>query len=458
MIDAAQEQRPSRRRGIVATALFPPIRVRFAVALLLTFFPFVFLYPLAYPAGELLTLCCWLWVFPSPIGWLSFGLMPLIPNETYGYFAFNLFCFVANLSIASSAFRSREFHLKDLADLYKLARLCMAATLVIAAVQAVTDPYMWMSMFPDMRLESGRGAGLRLEPSQLSCLLALYLGVLAGRMEYMRATRQSLHAQSSLLWEGIWVILLTVAVTRSFSVLIIILCFTPVLFIRRKHVFLTITALLAGVAVGVFVLGDRISEAIETSGKSAVELITASIGSWRNIPDILILSNYRDFLFPGNPSEVRMKINTFAVLMSSALSWIQNTFSTFSAGGVTVGLLVVGSAIVAGLVVGLRSLSISPPARSSWLMLYVAAWFFMAKWDPSAWVVLGLLPLILKLHKREVERSIPGLDGELKPGHLDTRLNPARSVLPGQALAIQDTHARACLHIDISPRSVHADE
>ena len=142
MIEATEDRGPSRSRGIVATALFPPIRVRFAVALLLTYFPFVFLYPLVYPAGELLTLCCWLWVFPSPIGWLSLGLMPLIPNETYGYFAFNLFCFVANLSIACSAFRSRELRLKDLAGLYKLAKLCMIVTLAIAAVQAVTDPYM----------------------------------------------------------------------------------------------------------------------------------------------------------------------------------------------------------------------------------------------------------------------------------------------------------------------------
>lgn len=458
MIEATEDRSPTRSRGVVATALFPPIRVRFAVALLLTYFPLGFLYPLNYPAGELLTLCCWLWVFPSLIGWLSLGLMPLIPNATYGYFAFNLFCFVANLSIACSAFRSRELCLKDLASLYKLARLCMVATLVVAAVQAVTDPYVWMAMFPDMRLESGRGAGLRMEPSQLSCLLALYLGLLAARMEYMRATREPLHTQSSLLRGGTWAILLTVVLTRSFSVLIIVFCFVPVLFIRKKHVFLTIAASLAGVAVGVSVLGDRISEAFETSGGSAAELITASIGSWRNIPDILILSNYRDFLFPGNPSEVRMKINTFAVLMSSALAWIQNTFSTFSAGGVTVGLLVTVSAIFAGMVAGLRSLSSSPPTRTSWLMLYVAAWFFMAKWDPSAWIVLGMLPLMLKLHEREAGRFVPGLDEELEPGHLDTRQKPAKGDLCGQAVAIQDTHARACLRMGIYPRSVHADK
>jgi hypothetical protein len=277
-------------------------------------------------------------------------------------------------------------------------------------------------------------------------------------MEYMRATQEPLHARSSLLWEGIWAILLTVTVTRSFSVLIIVLCFAPVLFIRKKHLFLTIAASLAGTAVGVSVLGDRISEAFETSGGSASELITASIGSWRNIPDILIMSNYRDFLFPGNPSEVRMKINTFAVLMSSALSWIQNTFSTFSAGGVTVGLLLTTGAIVAGMAAGLRSLSSSPPTRSSWLMLYVAAWFFMAKWDPSAWVVLGLLPLMLKLHEREAGKAVPGLSGELEPAHLDAKPKPAMGNISGQSTVIQDTHAGACFHMGTYPRSIYADK
>jgi hypothetical protein len=440
---AAEDRVPSRSRGLIAMAIFPPIRIRFAVALLLTFFPLGFLYPLVYPAGELLTLCCWIWVFPSPIGWLSLGLMPLIPSETYGYFAFNLFCLIANLSIAWSAFRSRELHFKDLDGLHKFASVCMIVTLIIAAVQVVSDPYIWISMFPDMRLESGRGAGLRLEPSQLSCLLALYLGLLAARMEYLRSTPKLIHEQSSLLWKGVWTILLTVAMTRSFSVLIIVFCFAPVLFIRKRHLILTLASILAGVAVGVSFLGDRINEVIETSGGSMAELITTSVGSWRNVPDILILSNYRDFLLPGNPSEVRTKINTFAILMSSALSWIQNTFSSFSAGGVTVGLLVTASVIVVGMAAGRKSLSFSPPTRNSWMMLHVAAWFFMAKWDPSAWVVLGLLPLMLRLTKQNLKTEYPTINKKL-----------AGDGLPCQIAAIPYLHELAIQSPEVA---AHAD-
>jgi hypothetical protein len=387
-------------RGMVATLLFPPIAARFTIALLLTFFPLGILYPLDYPAGELLTLCCWIWVFPSTIGWLSLGLLPMIVNATYGYYAFNLFCLVATLSVAWAASRSTEFAAKDLVYLQRFARICMFLTLAIAAIQAITDPYSWVSVFSNIRLEAGRGAGLKSEPSQLAGLLAIYLALLVGRMEYSRLTAQPPKAQRSLLHEGIWAILLTVALTRSFTVLIIVVCFAPVLFMQRKHFLLTASALFTGGLVGVSVLGDRIGEAIDTSGGSMTDLVTASIGSWRNIPDILILSNIPDFLFLGNPSEVRIKITTCAVQLSPMLAWIQNTFTTFSAGGVTVGVLATAALFVAGIVLGVKGLSSDRPRRITWIMLYLAAWIILAKWDPTAWVALGLLPAMHRLNCR----------------------------------------------------------
>jgi hypothetical protein len=404
VIDATVERRElthrgrAGNRGFVATLLFPRIAARFSIALLLTFFPLGILYPLDYPAGELLTLCCWIWVFPSTIGWLSLALLPVIVNATYGYYAFNLFCLVATLSVAWAASRSAEFAAKDLVYLYKFTRVCMFITLAIAGVQAITDPYSWMSVFSNIRLEAGRGAGLKSEPSQLASLVALYLVLLVCRMEYVRSTTQALQVQRSLLREGIWAILLTVALTRSFTVLIIVVCFAPVLFMQRKHFLLTASALLTGGLVGVSVLGDRIGEAFDTSGGSMTDLVTASIGSWRNIPDILILSNIPDFLFLGNPSEVRIKITACAVQLSPVLGWIQNTFTTFSAGGVTVGVLATAALFVAGIALGVKGLSSDRPRRVTWIMLYLAAWIILAKWDPAAWVALGLIPTMHKLN------------------------------------------------------------
>jgi hypothetical protein len=392
-----------RSRSALSRLLFPHFQARFAIALLLTFFPYAILYPLDYPAGELLTLGCWIWVFPSTIGFLSLLLVPFIPSPTYGYYAFNLFCLVANLSIASSAAQSTELQGAGIAGLHRFARCCMLVTLVTAAAQAITDPYAWMAIFTNMRLEAGRGAGFRLEPSQLSCLLALYLALLAGRIDSVRTLPARLKRQRVLLREGVLIIACTLVVTRSFSVLIVAICFAPVLFIRPKRLLLPIVISVAGGIIGSAVLGSRISDAFATSGGSIGDLITAGVDSWRNVPDILILSNIKDFLLPGNPAEVRIKLHTFAVLMSPLMAWIENTFSVFSAGGVSAGVLATGSAMLAGLVAGSRRLAASFPTQTSWLLLYATAWFFMAKWDPSAWVVLGLLPLMHRINKQRTD-------------------------------------------------------
>jgi hypothetical protein len=190
-------------------------------------------------------------------------------------------------------------------------------------------------------------------------------------------------------------------------VLIIATCFVYVLFIQKRHVFLTIVALPAAVVVTVSVLGDRIRDAMVTAGGSAIDLITISVGSWRNIPDIAILSNPQAFLFPGNPADIRIKIKTFAALLSPAFVWLENTYSIFAAGGVTVGLLITAVLFIAGLAAGLRSFSSAPTVRATWIMMYLASWFILSKYDPSGWVVLGLLPLMHKLNDKNRNELSP---------------------------------------------------
>jgi hypothetical protein len=200
--------------------------------------------------------------------------------------------------------------------------------------------------------------------------------------------------------EAMWVIVATLALTRSFSVLIVAACFLPVLLLRGKNILLAVSGLAAGAMAAIFFMGDRLRDGIHTSGGSITDLMTDSVNSWRNIPDLLILTNVGDCLWPGDPSEVRLKINTLAVNMSPALVWIKNTFSTFSAAGVTVGLLATVGVFAGGIAIAFKSHSFSRPMRNTWLMLYLAAWFFMAKWDPSAWIALGLLLSVRKLCKQ----------------------------------------------------------
>jgi hypothetical protein len=374
--------------------LFPPIQVRFAIALLFTFFPYGLLYPLDYPGTELLTLCAWVWVFPSPLGCLSLGLLPLIPDGTYGYFAFNLFCLLATVGTAWPAMHCREFSIGTIVQLHKFARSCILLVLAICLLQVITGPDIWVSMFPRMSLGGGgRAAGLRLEPSLLAGPLSLYLALLVGRIGTAHALREPLMIRKSLVRNGIWVALAFLILTRSISMLTIVACFLPALLGRRRSLLLPTLALGSGIVVAVFALGDRIEQAIGDASGSIADLMTVSVGSWRNIPDLLIVSNYRAFLMPGNPAEVRAKINMFAVLMNPGLAWIQNTYSTFAAGAATAGLLVVGLLFIGGLVAGLKLLSKSTPMRLTWVMLYFCGWLLTPKYEAAGWIVLGLLPL-----------------------------------------------------------------
>jgi len=389
---------PKKRRGIAASILFPAQSVRISIAVLLTFFPCAILYWLEYPAPELIALSAWIWAFPSTVGFLAFILAPLIPTSVYGYWAFNLFCIIANLSIAWSAANAREWPVEALVKMHLFVRGCMLVSLGICLLQVVTDQNAWMSVFPHMRLEPGRGAGLRLEPSQMGSLLALYLIAVVGRLRAIRSGKETGTTSRTRVREAVVTLLATVVLTRSISVLIVAVCFFPLIFrIRRKQVVWAAVLLIAFFGVAYSVFCDRINEAAQTSDGDVTELMTTSLSSWRNTPDILIVNDARDFMLPGSPSEVRLRLHDSAVLLSPLLGWIQNTFSVFSAAGVTAGLPLTLIAMLAVLLLGFRRLHGGLSLSFSWGMLYVVAWFIVAKWDPTAWVALGLLPLIQRI-------------------------------------------------------------
>jgi hypothetical protein len=391
-------QGSAKARGIAARLLFPSHVTRLAIAAALTFFPYALMYPLEYPAPELIALSAWIWSFPSWVGFAAFALAPLIPTETYGYYAFNLFCVVANLSIAMSASSSKAWRPSDFETAHKIVRCFMLITLVICAMQVVTDPGLWSAVFPHMVLEPGRGAGLKLEPSQIGSLLAIYLSVLVARLIATRKGVLSSRTQSQLVREAVQMIVGTVLLTRSLTVLIVACCFLFALFpIKRKQVLLAAAVVLACLAITNVVFGDRLHEAIETSGGDPTEFITASLSSWRNTPDLLIITDPSDFMMPGKPSEVRLRLHDSAVLLSPLLGWIQNTFTLFSAGGVTLGLPITLICMGGVLVGGLRKLRKSSHLCAVWLLCYVAGWVVLAKWDDAMWLTLGILQLVPRI-------------------------------------------------------------
>jgi len=395
LIQAEAVKTDRESRGLISKLLFPPFRVRFAIALLLSFFPYAILYPLDYPAGELVTLVAWIWVFPSRIGCLSLCLLPLVPNSTYGYFTFNLFCLGATVGTAVAASSCRKFCRQTVVYLYTFVRGSTFLVILICILQVFTNPSFWTSIFPNMSLgDGGRGAGLRSEPSLMAGPLTLYLFLLVARLYTLRTVSKTAVIRRSILREGVWIVLLILVLTRSISVLVITICFLPMLLAGRRSFLLPVLAAGSGLIVAVLVFGDRIREAIQNASGSIADLVTVAMGSWRNIPDLIIFLNFRDFLLPGDPADIRSKINDLAVSMSPIFAWLQNTYSTFAAGASTLGLLVTGVLFVGGMVAGLKLLSGSAKIRLSWVLLFVANWFLTPKYEATGWVVLGLLPLL----------------------------------------------------------------
>lgn len=386
----------------ILRALVPSVQVRFTLALLFTFFPFGILYPARWPIRELITLVSWQCVFPSIPGLLCLGLLPLLPNGTYGYWAFNLICFVLTLATAYSVATREAFHQNVVTGLLKFVRACVVLTFVIGICQIFSRPEAWSAVFDEMSLgDGGRGAGLLSEPSLLAAPLAIYLSLLASRMEGT-SSRGSAPAKKKFVLEALLVIIGMLAMTRSISVLIVAICFAPFLGLRLRRPLLAILGLAAGALVAVQVFGERISEAVEEKSSTVLDIISIGLGSWRNIPDLAIVLNFRDFLLPGPAGEVRDKINFFAAGLSPVFAWIENTYSTFSAGASTLGLIAVILLFVAGIAIGVRNLP-SGAVRLTWVMLYVANWFVTPKYDAAGWVALGLL---LLMYRPALEKSV----------------------------------------------------
>ncbi len=433
MIASAPAPSHAVRRSLLARLLFPATETRIAMALLITFFPYGILYSAAYPVSELITVAAWVWVFPSIAGWLSIGLLPLVINAGYGYFVFNLFCIAANMAVSYAALTRASLTPDLVAKAYKAAKVCMALTFILCLLQMINPP-LWMSAVPGIMVPAGRGAGLRSEPALLAGPLAIFLSLMALRMEATLALKEPPSTGTRIYLAGIAAMLLLVGITLSLSVLAVVLCFAPMLFLRRRHVALQASSLATGAVIAFAAFGDRIRDAMN-SGGSFMDMITLSVASWRNIPDILVIVNYSSYIWPGNPSEVRAKLNGFAVAMNPGLSWLQFTYSTFSASATTVGLVATVILFLAGLRMGMKHLSAPAGTKATWVLLFVVNWFLAPKYDACGWIALGLLPWLGRLS------TVPRVDSDAPVTECE-RISSCqtRGVLKACAAVEIDTH------------------
>jgi hypothetical protein len=285
-----------------------------------------------------------------------------------------------------------------LGRIHTLARICMSVSLLLAAWQGL-DGESWLQSFPAMfAMGDGRGGGLRTEPSLLACPLAIYLSLVLYRFLQEGLTNQK---RRWLATEAAVFCLATVTLTRSLTVVIIAFCFLLAFGARLRYL---ITWGAVGVLVAVPLFWDRIQDALLGGGEFTY-LITTGVGSWRNVPDILILTNLRQYLLPPNPVQTRETINSLAIMWSPLFAWIENTYSAFSACATTIGVVATAILFGAGIVAGFRKVSPSSHLRLAWVMLYLADWFILPKYEACGWVALGMLTAATSLHGQRVPET-----------------------------------------------------
>ena len=279
---------------------------------MLSFFSLGLLFPFHYPVREVVTLGFWILAFPSRAGYLAFFLLPLFPSATSGYFAFNLFCVLATLGTAWSFAHWAPTSSETAGRLHRFTRSCLAISIVIAFWQCI-DGEKWMQIFPEMfAVGNGRGAGLRTEPSLLASPLVLYLGF--ALWKYL-SNGDSDRGRTRLQIEIAAFALATIVATESLTVVIVVLCFLPTFRTSLKGL---IGWTAGGSLLSAAIFADRIRDALLGYG-GFTYIITTAFGSWRNVPDIVILSNPQAFLLPQNPEGVRDKISSLCRVMGPTL-------------------------------------------------------------------------------------------------------------------------------------------
>jgi hypothetical protein len=365
-------------------------QTRFKIALILTFFPCLVLYPLKYPSREMITLVSWLLPFPSLIGGLCVLSLPMMLSETYGYYSFNAICCILTIVLMRSVVRCREFNAEILEDLHHFARLCVIVTIIISAIQNVTNAALWMHLFPGVTLSSGRGAGFRTEPASISGPFVIYLSLLVICI----ASKHKDQVQSCkhLIVEGIVASLSILLVTRSIRTLIIICCFIPIFVLNARYLVFFAFGLVATFCL----FAERLSQDIKSS-TTLVGIFTYNANSWRSMPDIALITNWNIFLLPTDPSIIRDKL-TSAIISTFGLErfWLKNTYSTFAASVVSFGLIATAVLLLVGLKDGINCLSRPIKLLAVWLMLYIIVWFSTPKFEAGGWIALGFIVFILR--------------------------------------------------------------
>lgn len=270
-------------------------------------------------------------------------------------------------------------------------RIFFPITVLIGFIQWFIKD-IWQKLIPFQRFGNFRGSLFQIEPSFVAYPLLIYIAF----QFTLKIYDNNENFGDKIFYETMIVSILSVVVTKSISVLLILpLNFLLIRKISLKLLVIFIMLTLLFVVIIIFPFYNRwklVIEQISIINKMSLTdfLVGASIalGSWRNIPDAIILSNINQFLLPNSPFHIREKKSLLG--SQFGFSWLSTTFNLFSAAVVVFGVLVILIILAINLFLIFQKLMIVKLNRVPIIIyLLIVSFFFLPKGAVFSWYILG---------------------------------------------------------------------
>lgn len=254
---------------------------------------------------------------------------------------------------------------------HKLVEKLLIISFAASFIQGLW-PEFWQQLIPNATFLPLRGPGFQSEPSYLSSIILLY---------YIQAL--SVKGKHSILAKAL-IFPIGIFLTKSLSVALVAPIYYLYLY-RRLGKVPIISLAPIGLYLGLLFFSERLS-GLDFQG-DIFHSITLGVTSWRNIPDISILTDFGSFLFPSTDHREAL---LRAVYQQFFLTWVTFSFSNFSTWVLSFGAIAVFPFILF-LIYRVMTVHNLIQSRSVRLYLLFYCLFFVVKFDPLGWIIIGII-------------------------------------------------------------------
>lgn len=313
-------------------------------------------------------------------------LFPLMFISGIDYYVYNLIPVVLSILLLNEGLK-RGFGIVPI-KLAHFNRYFFTFTVLLGFSQWFMKD-IWKVLIPFQLISSFRGSAFQIEPSFLAFPLFIYISYQLFLLEQTGNKR--------IAYETIFVSALAVIITSSISVFLTSLySFISLRKIspRTMLLVLIIPAIIIGFSIWIFSPRiERITEYLSSIENLTDVIIYGSIaiGSWRNIPDVIVLTNIDKFIFPSsNVLGLRETISKLGARYG--FGWLSATFNVFTSAIITLGLLPLISILVILFIIKLPILNNVVVNNIKFVLTIYAIiiiTFFIPKGAVFSWFLVG---------------------------------------------------------------------